>query len=181
MTFRRQKQLLARLGLSGGLLVASCRCGGADRHDDAGSAAAKGERSVSAWSARFELPPSWSGGENDAGGYEYTNGEIALMVGRAPGAAAPSLDAFFLTRVSVLEQQGRLTDEARAREPSAGKPSRSLSATVLPESGAPLAVRLLVVEPNGDERISLLMVGEKARSGALAQSWEFVVRSLRFE
>jgi len=35
-----------------------------------------------AWGATFSLPAGWSGGENDAGGFELTDGELALMIGR---------------------------------------------------------------------------------------------------
>jgi hypothetical protein len=160
-----------------GLLVASCRCGGSEH---AAPTSPETGTELTAWSSRFELPASWSGGTNDAGGYEYTDGELALMVGRAPTAAAPNLDAFFDARVAVLAEQGKLSKTERSSSAIAGKPARSLNAVISPERGAPLSVRLLVVEPNESERLSLLMIGEDRHASKLAQNWRFLLASLRF-
>jgi hypothetical protein len=169
---------LTVIATAGWLLVAGCGCGGSER---AATTSAERTRGHSAWSAAFDLPEGWSGGENDAGGYEFTNGELALMLGRAPAATSASLDAFFEERTRVLEAQGKLETTERGAEPVAGKPARRLSSLVSTPEGGALAVRLLVVEPNPSERLSFLMVGDKAHATALGQSWNFVVGSLRFE
>jgi hypothetical protein len=160
------------------LALAGCGCGGSER---SASTTAPETRAYSAWSARFDLPPGWSGGENDAGGYEYTNGELALMLGRAPSAASPTLSAFFDERTKALEAQGKLEGDERSVRDVGGKPARSLRAVVVTTDGGSLAIRLLVVEPNPSERLSLLMVGEKAHAEALGRSWDFVLGSLSFE
>lgn len=169
---------MTAVALATALLLLGCGCGGSERSV---TTTAERTRAHSAWSAQFDLPDGWSGGENDAGGYEFTNGELALMLGRSPSATSASLDAFFDERTGVLEAQGKLESTTRGAEPVAGKPARRMQSFISTPEGGALAIRLLVVEPNPSERLSFLMLGDKAHAAALERSWDFVVESLRFE
>jgi hypothetical protein len=167
------------LVLAACLALSGCGCGGSER--SASSSSPDTGKVEIVGSARFQLPASWTGGENDGGGFEYTNGELALMVGRAPSGSSATLDAFFDQRVQVLKEQGRLEAEQRGSKTIAGKPARTLSAVVVAADGSALSIRMLAAEPNGSERLSLLMIGEKARAVPLEQAWDFVLGTLRFE
>lgn len=165
---------LSTLGLVA-LLLGGCGCAGSSEpRTDAPAAAGF---AVNAWSIAFELPHGWSGGENDAAGYEFTDGKTALMLGRAPTATAPSLDAFFEGRVEALQEQGELRSPKRSERRIDGRPARELRADVA-GGGATLVVRLLALEPTPAERVSLLMVAEAKDRASLSASWEFVLRSL---
>lgn len=164
------------------LVLSSCGCAGSrDRPRGDPAASAGAALQVSAFHARFSLPDGWSGGENDAGGLEYTDGELALMVGRAPSSGAPSLEAFLDSRVAALAEQGTLGGTRRSDSERGGKRLLQFSATVASASGPGLEVRLLVAEPTESERLSLLMVGEASWAAELSAAWDFLVQSLRFE
>ena len=161
-----------------GVVLAGCGCAGSSEpRTDAPIASGV---AVRAWSVAFELPQGWSGGENDAAGYEFTDGKSALMLGRAPTATAPSLDAFFEGRVEALREQGELRSPERSERRFGNRPARELRADVA-AAGATLVVRLLAIEPSGEERVSLLMVAEAKDRASLSASWDFVLRSLNAE
>ena len=64
------------------LAVVSVGCGCAASPERTTERAAPAQNRQEVWGASFSLPEGWSGGENDTGGYEFTDGEVALMVGR---------------------------------------------------------------------------------------------------
>ena len=178
MKARREIGTSIRLSTIGLLAVVTGGCGCAGSSEPRTDAPGASGVAVRAWSVAFELPPDWSGGENDAAGYEFTDGKSALMVGRAPTATAPSLDAFFEGRIEALQEQGELRSPERSERRIGGRPALELHADVA-GGGTTLVVRLLAFEPTATERVSLLMLAEARDRASLTTSWEFVRRSLR--
>lgn len=152
--------------------IAGCGCAASpERHEESVSQSAN-ERE--AWGARFTLPDGWTGGENDSGGFEFTDGEVALMVGRHPLASGQSLGEFMQDRSRVLGELGAKPDgEARA-EKLGGTDVLTLRASA--EGGVEVA--LLVARLGPTEGISLMMVGEASTRPKLDAAWASVTRSL---
>jgi hypothetical protein len=156
------------------LSVAGCGCAASpERRDPATDATEEGM--TEAWGARFALPDGWTGGENDAGGFEFTDGELALMVGRHALTPEKSLADFMTERTRALEALGAKASGEPRRETVHGSEVMTLSAG---EEGG-VAVRLLVARLGPAEGLSLMLVGEASAKAKLDGVWASTVESLR--
>lgn len=155
------------------VLVVGCGCAASpERRDEPMDV--KSEDLTEAWGARFALPEGWTGGENDAGGFEFTDGDVALLVGRHPLTPDKSLEDFMTERARVLAELGAGASGEPRREQVRGSDVMTLAAAE--DSG--VAVRLLVARLGPAEGLSLMMVGEAGSRGKLDEAWARVVRSL---
>jgi hypothetical protein len=155
-------------------LLGTCGCGCAASPERKSEAGRQTANEYEAWGARFTLPDGWTGGENDSGGFEYTDGELALMVGRHPLPAGQSLTDFMTDRARALADLGaKPTSEAR-REKAGGDDVVTLRAAA--DGG--LEVELLVARLGPTEGLSLMMVGEASARAKLDAAWDSVANSL---
>ena len=166
----------AAIAIATGCLAACGSCGASDRKADP---AAESDASQEAWGAHFDLPPGWTGGQNESGGYEFTDGDNALMVGHHAIAEARSLDDFFDERRRALAVEiGELADSARSERTLHGKRTIALSGRAAIDGGS-VEVRLVVANLGANEGLSLIMVGDAANASRLDQAWHRVLDSLR--
>lgn len=120
------------------------------------------------------MPDGWTGGQNDSGGFEFTDGEVALMVGRHPLASGQSLGDFMKDRAKVLADLGAApSGEARSE-----KMGNADVMTIRASADAGVEVELLVARLGPTEGLSLMMVADAAARGKLATAWASVAKTL---
>jgi hypothetical protein len=152
--------------------LAGCGCAASPERSTERAAAAPDRHE--AWGASFALPPGWSGGENDSGGYELTDGDLALLVGRHALDPDQSLDAFADEREQALRQTGACESLSRT-EQHAGA-SRIL---VLEGRGTDaVEIRWLVARLGPDSGLSMMMVGDRPSAAKLDAAWTKLLGSL---
>lgn len=127
-----------------------------------------------AWGATFSLPAGWSGGENDAGGIELTDGELALMVGRSALAEGESLDAFAKGRRTTLEELGAAESLEQSEQRFGGE--RALLYRGRGSDGVEL--RLLVTRLDPRTGLSFLLIGEAKQAARADAAWTKLLGSL---
>ncbi|MCA9598524.1 MAG: hypothetical protein KC776_34675 [Myxococcales bacterium] len=131
------------------------------------------DAAVRAWGATLKLPSTWRGGENDAGGYELTDGELALLLGRHPGGA---LGAVTEDRKQALAALGiRQVTEATASVD--GKAVRVLSGSAR-EDGGSVSVKLLIAPLGPDAALSVMLVGDASKAKRMDAAWREVLSAL---
>jgi len=160
-----------------GVTTGGCGCAGSPgrKADPAGEGSAARQRF---WGVELVLPVGWSGGENDLGGYEWTDGELALMAGRHRLEAGESLDSFLADRRASLEDGGELTGTSRSEQRVGTLDVLTLSGRA-PSDAGEVEVRLLVLRAGPTEGVSLLLAGDAARRGHIDSVWSTIVGSLR--
>lgn len=127
-----------------------------------------------AWGATFSLPAGWSGGENDAGGIELTDGELALMVGQSALAEGESLEAFAEGRRATLEDLGAAGSLEQSEQRLGGE--RALLYRGRGSDGVEL--RLLVTRLDPRTGLSFLLIGEAKHSARADAAWTKLLGSL---
>lgn len=162
-------------GLALGLFGAGCGCAASgDRRPDGPAVETAGTHT--AYGARFALPPGWTGGENDSQGYELTDGDLALMIGRQAMAEDAALATYAEERRRALVESG--ASDALTRS------ERTLSGTKCIEfSGkgeGDVEIRLLVARLDSNMGISFLMLGDGKHVANLDAAWAKLVGSLTF-
>jgi len=159
--------------------VVGCGCS-ADRKGERiePAAAARPAPGFEMWGASFSLPDGWSGGENDAGGYELTDGELALMVGRHELDPEQTLESFIAERRRALEQMGGLTNEQTSQQRVGATSTVQLRARAAADAGG-VSLRLLVARLGPREGISLLMLGDAGDGSRMDPAWATLLSSLR--
>jgi hypothetical protein len=159
-----------------GVFAGGCGCAGSPgrKAEPAAESSAMRQRF---WGVELVLPAGWSGGENDLGGYEWTDGELALMAGRHRLDAAESLEAFLADRRASLEEGGALTGTSGGEQRVGSLTVLTLSGRTASEGGA-IEVRLLVLRSGPAEGVSLLLVGDSAKQGSIDSAWASIVGSL---
>jgi hypothetical protein len=154
------------------LVVGGCGCAASpERHDDAVTTTAHEQ---DAWGATFTLPDGWTGGANDSGGFEFTDGEVALMVGRHPLASGQSLSDFMNDRAKVLSDLGAAPN-GKARSEKIGNAD---VITIRASADAGLEVELMVARLGPTEGLSLMMVAEAGARAKLDVAWASVAKTL---
>jgi hypothetical protein len=152
--------------------VNGCGCAASpERHEEP---APVDEGTQEAWGARFSVPDGWTGGENDAGGLEFTDGDLALLVGRHALEPEKSLESFLEARSAALSELGAHPESSPRRQRVHGSDVMTVSASA--EGG--LRVRLLVARLGPREGLSLMMIGEERSVKKLEQAFSHVVGSL---
>jgi hypothetical protein len=152
--------------------VAGCGCAASpERHEESVSQSANEQE---AWGARFTLPDGWTGGENDSGGFEFTDGQVALMVGRHPLASGQTLGEFMHDRSRALGELGAKPNGDARPEKFGGADVLTLRASA--EGG--VEVQLLVARLGPTEGLSLMMVGEASTRSKLDAAWASVAKTL---
>ncbi len=132
---------------------------------------------VQAWGATLTLPAEWSGGENDAGGFELTDGKVALLLGRHPRAAGASLDAALDERKKSLDELS-VREVGRKRVTVAGRPALVLKGLAKQDGGG-VAVRLLVAQLESDATLSVMLVGDAASAAHMDSAWRAILAALK--
>ncbi len=120
------------------------------------------------------MPDGWTGGENDAGGLEFTDGDLALLVGRHQLEPEESLDSFLQARSTALGELGAHPESSPRRESVHG----SEVMTVVASADGGLRVHLLVARLGPREGLSLMMIGEERSAKKLEQAFSHVTGSL---
>ncbi len=157
------------------LAVAGCGCAASsDRRPDGPAVETPGSRT--AYGVRFELAPSWTGGENDSEGYELTDGELALMVGRQAMAADMTLAAFADERRRALVAGGASGALTQRERTLSGARCIELSG----KGEGDVEIKLLVARLDSNMGISFLMLGDAKSTSKLDAAWEKLVGSLTF-
>ena len=154
-------------------LVASCGCAASnERRSEQGSTLEKPTHE--AWGANFALPSGFSGGENDAGGIELTDGEIAIMVGRQPMGEGESFEAFAEARRRSLADLGAAQSLVRSAHRIGDQ-----DGFVFSGRGADgVELRLLLVPLDPRTGLSFLLIGEASRVTRLDVAWTTLLGSL---
>lgn len=156
-----------------GCTLAGCGCGAPETRGGQPSAPAAGER-FEAWGATFALPAGFSGGENDSGGIELTDGELALMIGRHARSEGESFEAFAETRKQSLLEAGGVGAVETADRRVAGKAARAYAG----KGAESLDVRLLVIEHGASTALTFLLAGEARHSARIDAAWAKLLASL---
>lgn len=152
--------------------VGGCGCAASPERRDEAAATNVNEQEV--WGATFALPHGWTGGENDSGGFEFTDGEVALMVGRHPLAGGQSLVDFMKDRSKVLADLGAAPNGDARPEKMGNAEVMTLRAS----ADAGVEVRLLVARLGPTEGLSLMMVAEAGAGPKLDSAWASVAKTL---
>ncbi len=154
-------------------LAVGCGCAASnERQSERG--ATIGAPKHEAWGAYFSLPPGFSGGENDAGGIELTDGEIAVMVGRHPIDEGESFESFAEARRRSLADLGAASTLLRSAHRIGDR-----DGFVFSGRGADgVELRLLLVPLDPRTGLSFLLVGEAGRAGRLDLAWTTLLGSL---
>jgi hypothetical protein len=162
------------------LCMTGCGCAGSPekRSEPAGpaSAAEHGRREV--WGASFVLSDEWTGGANDAGGYEFTNGDVALLVGRHPLSPDATLESFMADRERSLRDFG-VTVVAPRTDQVVGNARVLSSGGRAREDGGGVELLLLVARLSPSEGLSLMMVEDGAHAARLDAAWGRLLGTLR--
>lgn len=130
-----------------------------------------------AWGARFSLPPGFSGGPNEAGGYELTDGELALLVGRHELDAQQTLESFREGRRGALEAMGTLSDVVLSERQVGSARVVELSGRLSSEAGG-VELRLLVARLGERDGISFLLMGEPKQRSRAEAAWSMLLATL---
>lgn len=160
--------LVAAAGLSLG-----CGCAASSERRSEQSAAETAARHE-AWGATFALPPGWSGGENEAGGIELTDGELALMIGRHEIAEGEAFEAFAEGRRRALAELGA----AGALEQSEQRIGGERALAFRGQGAEGVEVRLLVVRLEPRVGLGFLLVGAAREGVRLEAAWSKLLGSL---
>ena len=162
------------------LVIATCEaislwgCGCAASPERKTERAAATPDRQQAWGASFTLSPGWSGGENDAGGYEFTDGLNALMVGRHALAKDTSLDAFADERARALRDVSASESLTRTEQHFG-----AARAMVLSGRGAGgVEIRLLVARLSAEAGLSLMMLADARTAPQIDAEWAKLLASL---
>lgn len=152
-------------------LCAACGCAASNERRSEPTAVAAGKHD--AWGATFSLPPGFSGGENDGGGIELTDGEIAVMIGRhATGDA--SLASFVQERRRSLSELGAAESLVETTQRIGDR-----DAAVLSGRGADgVELKLLLVELDSGTALSFMFVSEARQASRLDAAWSTLLGSL---
>ncbi|MCC6899696.1 MAG: hypothetical protein IT377_12015 [Polyangiaceae bacterium] len=153
-------------------LCAACGCAASnDRHSERGSSAASA--SHDAWGATFSLPSGFSGGQNDAGGIELTDGDVAVMIGRHAHDGV-AFETFAEERRRALSDLGAAESLTRSAQRVSGR-----DAVVLSGPGAEgVELRLLLVPLDDKTGLSFLFVAEGGKTARLDAAWSTLLGSL---
>lgn len=154
-------------------LCVSCGCAASNEQRGERGGAIAADRHE-AWGASFVLPPGFSGGENETGGFELTDGELAFMIGRHALADGESLDDFAESRRRALAELGAAGSLAKSEERIGA--SRALAFRGPGSEG--VEVRLLLVRLDPRTGLSFLLVGEGAKVARLDAAWTKLLGSL---
>lgn len=154
-------------------LCVGCGCAASnERRSERGSALEAPAHE--AWGAKFSLPSGFSGGENDAGGIELTDGEIAVMVGRHPIGEADTFETFAEARRRSLADLGAAQSLSRSVQRIGDR-----DCVVLSGRGADgVELRLLLVPLDPATGLSFLLVGEGGGAPRLDVAWTTLLGSL---
>lgn len=135
---------------------------------------APGGALVEAFGARFTLPKGYAGAESDAGGWEFTDGERVVLVGRHPVSPEASVDSIAAERESALASLGEATVTKRDVLRVAGHDVRTATG-----SGGGVRFRLLVARLDGAAALSILLVGDSEQPETLEAAWKQVLATLQ--
>ncbi len=127
-----------------------------------------------AWGATFSLPHGWTGGENEAGGFELTDGELALMVGRNAIAEGESFEAFAEGRRSSLTELGA----AESLEQSEQRVGAERAVVYRGQGSGGVELRLMVTRLDPHTGLSFLLLGEARHAGRADAAWTKLLGSL---
>lgn len=127
-----------------------------------------------AWGATFVLPNGFSGGENDAGGIELTDGDVAVMIGRSELGEGETLEAFAASRRQALSETGAGKGVEQSEQRIAGE--RAWLVRARGDDGVRL--RLLTTRLGPRSGISFLLIGDAAHEARLEAAFAKLIGSL---
>lgn len=127
---------------------------------------------VQAWGAALTLPEAFEGGRTDYGGYELTDGELAVLIGKHPRQPSESLRDAARRHANKLDS--RVTSE---REHAVARTRVLVLEARSTEDGGSVQLWLLVA-PLGPELLTVLLVGSADSAARGAKVWADIVASL---
>ena len=161
----------------GAIVAAVCWCAGCgcaasnDRRSEQSSGPASPAHDASG--ATFSLPSGFSGGENDAGGIELPDGDVAVMIGRHV-IGDGSFAGFAEERRRSLAELGAAESLTQTAQRVSGR-----DAIVFSGPGADgVELRLLLVPLDAKTGASFLLVAEGGKRQRLEAAWAMLLGSL---
>ncbi len=125
----------------------------------------------------MHVPPSFQAEQNQAGGYELTDGKLVILLGRHDLEATRSLSTFFDERKATLSSFGRVDLSEPKPEKLAHGAGLSAEGRAGSEGGD-VGLKLFVARVDARTGLSALLIHDLADKGGAKTAWRrFLNRS----
>lgn len=164
------------LGLFLCVVLAGCqRSSGSNPEAGAPSPAPPaGANSVTAWGVEIAVPERFEGGPNDQGGYEFADGDLALLIGKQAIDPGESLSGAARRHALALGiEAGQNTEQALGRGRGVTVQGRSAS------EGGSVDLWLLVAPLGPGEVLTVLLVADPQQRARAEQRFHALTNGVR--